>query len=233
LTISSEFPRKRQDVLKRLLLLTLPIVILILSMISGTPRASSAAQSTWSGSITISGDGTVNPVDAPIQRVGNQYRLTGDIQGNIDVYANNIVIDGSGHMIQGDGYGTGINTENFEGISLSFTVKNTRFSNLQYGIFFVNTDNCTITGNSFRNCSIGICLGFPDWHYGGGTRHIVTNNTISSCGVGIFTQSQGITVSSNVIVNNTIGVGSIMDDGGQFLDNLIVNNTKAAIDLSG
>lgn len=64
--------------------------------------------------IRIRSDGTVEGTDK-IQRNGDMYTLTGDINGSVGaeeafifVENHNIVIDGAGHTIQGTGQGTGI-----------------------------------------------------------------------------------------------------------------------------
>ena len=51
--------------------------------------------------MTIDTYGNVTPSSAPIQQVGNRYTLTGNILGEIQVNAGNIVIDGNNFTVHG------------------------------------------------------------------------------------------------------------------------------------
>ena len=53
--------------------------------------------------VYIRADGSVEPSTAPIERSGNVYTFTGDIQGSIFVERDNVVIDGRGFVLQGTG----------------------------------------------------------------------------------------------------------------------------------
>jgi hypothetical protein len=53
----------------------------------------------YSGTITIDGDGSVNPSISSIKQSGNTYFLTTDIAGNITVQKSNIVFDGNGYKV--------------------------------------------------------------------------------------------------------------------------------------
>src|SRR3989304_3190110 len=62
--------------------------------------------------VYIRSDGTVEPSMVPIQKVGNVYTFTNDLLNySIIVQRDNIVIEGAGFMLQGNGY--------YEGITLS------------------------------------------------------------------------------------------------------------------
>lgn len=80
------------------------VVMLSVSTLCGfVPPAKSQSQTPYL-KIFITADGNVNCSDAPIQRNGNRYTLTGDIYGEIIVLKDNIVIDGAGHKLLGRGY---------------------------------------------------------------------------------------------------------------------------------
>jgi hypothetical protein len=54
--------------------------------------------------VYIRADGTVEPQILPIQRVGETYTFTGNIANyTIEVQRDNIVIDGTGYTLQGNG----------------------------------------------------------------------------------------------------------------------------------
>lgn len=76
-------------------------------------------------------DGRVDPPTAPIQRIGEVYTLTDDIAGyTIAVERDNVVIDGGGYTLLGNGNSTGIFIKNRH----SVTVRNMEISNFYYGI---------------------------------------------------------------------------------------------------
>jgi hypothetical protein len=58
---------------------------------------------------TIRSDGSVDPPTAPIQRNGEIYTLTDDITGyTIAIERDNVVVDGCGYTLQGNGNSTGV-----------------------------------------------------------------------------------------------------------------------------
>ena len=77
--------------------------------------------------IYITSDGSVNPDDVPIQRVGDVYTFTDNIVGyTLVVQRDNIEIDGGGYTLSGQG---GV------GIDLS-SRSNVIVKNMQIGGFF-------------------------------------------------------------------------------------------------
>ena len=59
--------------------------------------------------IYIRSNGDVEPETAPIERLGNNYKLTGDIvMHTIVIQRDNIVLDGSGYLIKGNGSWMGL-----------------------------------------------------------------------------------------------------------------------------
>jgi parallel beta-helix repeat protein len=156
-------------------------------------------------SVIIRSDGRVDPGTAPIQRDGNVYAFTGNI--NIDsgdcgiqVDRNNIVIDGAGFTLQGTAAYIS------RGIDLSgrsnVTIKNMEIRNFMDGIYLVPSSNNTITGN------------------------YITANTDS----GIWTAGVSNNITGNYIANNEIG---ILFDGSHdhIYHNNFINNTKQVEDI--
>jgi len=110
----------------------------------------------------IKSDGSVNPPTALIQRAGNIYTFTDDIAGyTIAVERNNIVLDGGGYTLQGNGNSTGVFIKNRKGV----TVRNMEVSNFSYGIRLIAEDyigmsssNNTLSGNTLTNNEYGIYI---------------------------------------------------------------------------
>jgi parallel beta-helix repeat protein len=110
----------------------------------------------------IKSDGSINPPTAPIQHAGNIYTFTDDIAGyTIAVERNNIVLDGSGYTLQGNGSSTGVFIKNRKGV----TVRNMEVSNFSYGIRLIaedyigmsSSDN-NLSGNTLTNNEYGIYI---------------------------------------------------------------------------
>jgi hypothetical protein len=70
--------------------------------------------------VTIKSDGSVNPSTAPIQRIGNLYTFTGNLNGPLLIDKNNIVIDGADYTLLGNGTINGLYIRTSQtGISLT------------------------------------------------------------------------------------------------------------------
>jgi len=102
--------------------------------------------------IYIRADGSVEGTDK-IQRDGNVYTFTDDIFDPIVVDRNNIVIDGAGYILQGNGSGMGI--LGITGVSLDYrsnvTIKNIQIKNFYSGIWLRDSSNNIISGNNITN----------------------------------------------------------------------------------
>ena len=89
------------------LMLTLSMLCILISGYKIKP-----AGSTWTGTVYIQVNGSIDPPDAPIITYDNvTYILTDNITSSADgivVERDNIVIDGLGHLLQGSGSDEGI-----------------------------------------------------------------------------------------------------------------------------
>jgi peptide/nickel transport system substrate-binding protein len=112
--------------------------------------------------IRIMSDGSIDPPDAPIQRDGNIYTLTGNIQSDEDgivVERSNIMIDGNRYALQSSmsGSGTGISLTGRKNV----TIKNMNIKNYEYGIDLSSSSNYnSISGNNITNNGCGIELDY-------------------------------------------------------------------------
>jgi hypothetical protein len=115
--------------------------------------------------LTIKPDGSIDPITDLLERNGSTYTFKGDIFGTIWVQTDNIVIDGAGYTLWGDGINTGQNSE--IGILLggpdlshrecrAVLVKNLRIYNIPRGIFSVGGSNNSFIGNYFNKSAIAI-----------------------------------------------------------------------------
>jgi hypothetical protein len=141
------------------------LFVLLTSTVIGTlvvmsPRQNLSGAKTYS-TITILSDGAVEGTDR-IQRNGNVYTFTCDIFGTITVKRANIIIDGAGYALQGNG-----DMRNSKGIILypfdsdgnnvcnGILVKNVRFYDMFEAIYTSSSNNSFIN-NSFDGARIHI-----------------------------------------------------------------------------
>lgn len=57
------------------------------------------AKAQYQRNVTITADGSIIPVSAPIQKKGNTHALTGDVNGSITVVKSDIVLNGNAHAV--------------------------------------------------------------------------------------------------------------------------------------
>ena len=111
----------------------------------------------WTGTVYIRADGSIDPPDAPIQRDGNVYTLTGNIASSADgivVERDNIVIDGSGYTVRGAGSGGGIDIS----YRINVKIKNTIVTGFGAGIITDFSSSCTLFCNIVTGNLIGLHL---------------------------------------------------------------------------
>ena len=164
---------------------------------------------TWTGTVYIRADGSIDPPDAPIQRDGNVYTLTGNIASSADgivVERDNIVIDGAGYTLQGTGSGGGIDLYGRKNV----TVQNTRIDNFASGI-----------GQS-RYSPINMVHGIRV------LKNTITNNR---CGVSFIYSYNNIIIENN-ITNNYYGISLSYSFNNTISRNNITENIHPGAELS-
>jgi len=146
----------------------------------------------------IRSDGSVDPSTAPIQRDGNVYTFTDDIVGyTIAFERDNVVIDGGGYTLTGNGNSTGIFILNRNGI----TVRNMKISNFFYGIRLIaerymgmTCSNNNLSGNSLTNNNYGIYIGSS-------SNNVLRNNSMKNNTHNFGVQGE---YANDVDVSNTV-----------------------------
>jgi nitrous oxidase accessory protein NosD len=97
--------------------------------------------------VYIRSNGTVYPSTVPIQREGNIYTFTSDVtNATVEVQCDNIVIDGAGFMLQGNGqmWNTAITLTNRSNV----VIKNLNIRNYWMSIVLTASSNVIIYNNS-------------------------------------------------------------------------------------
>ena len=145
--------------------------------------------------IYIRSDGTVEGTDK-IQRVGNVYSFTDNIYDSITVERENVVIDGTGYLLQGNNTEYGIKLE-----SSGVTIKNMEISNFEYGIYvYLTSHNNIIVGNDINGNSRGI-------YVRGTSNNTITDNNVTNNGDGIYLSGTDNVLKNNKIRNNSYNFG--------------------------
>ena len=184
-----------------------------------------------SGTIYIKADGSVDPLDAPIQRNGDIYTLTGSISSDmygIVIERNNMTLDGAGYILQGTG------AEDSIGIHLSgrnnVTITNMNIKNFRYGIYLNSShSNCVYRSNITGNRKMGVRL------YESSNNIIFANNITANMyceGIQLSLSSDN-TISENLVADNEIGIlVGRSSNNNNVSGNKITNNSHSGMKLS-
>ena len=217
-----------------LILLIILFSALVLLPETGTVRA-------YEG-IYIRADGSVEGTDE-IQRVGDVYTFTGNIEGSIFVEKNAIVIDGAGYKLQSSGDSVGIDLRQRNNV----TVKNLRIEGFlgSCGILLIDTVNCDIIQNNLTDNFKGIEMtgsssrnriaenhvqnnsaGMEIYSTNPGSDNVISENEVSNNHFGIQIKDFLYTnISGNIITSNTWGLGLGVGSGSTARNNVMNDNT--------
>jgi parallel beta-helix repeat protein len=175
------------------------------------------------GTITINADGSITPSSAPITTVDNStYTFTANIiNESIVVQRDNIVLDGAGFTIQGDGTGNGIDLSDRNNI----TNENTNIENFQYGTYLENSSNNTISENNITaNTYDGIYL-YSSSNNSLSGNNITGNNIVgNSTGIVLESSSNNNNVNGNSVTSNRVGILFDSSSNNRLSGNNITNN---------
>lgn len=173
--------------------------------------------------VYIRSDGTVDPATAPIQRTGNTYTFTSDLTNStIIIQRDNIVIDGAGYKLQGNGpmWNTAITLENRRNV----VIKNIDIRNYAGSISLTAASNIIIYNNnmltawniildsSVGNQIVGNNIVGQETGYGycvhienGAANNLIMGNNFSDAGA-------AVTIYSSSGKNNTFYLNNFFDN---------------------
>jgi len=159
------------------------IVLLVLSIVLVSLSQIEVAKA--QGTIYIRADGSIEGTDK-IQQDGNIYVFTGDIFDSIVVEKDDVVIDGAGYSLQGNGSGYGIHL-----IHRSYvTIRNMEIEEYDTAIRLYGGSSNTLHENDIVNNEWGIYVEYSE-------NNTLSENNVTKNEVGIR-----ITLSSNIILRN-------------------------------
>jgi parallel beta-helix repeat protein len=164
----------------------------------------------WSGTVHITASGSIDPPDAPIQRSGEVYTLTGNIIGSTDgivIERDGVTLDGMGYTVQGkaslspDYFAIVLNGRS------SVLIKNFVLNASLYGIFLNESLNTIVVGNEMANLWTAVRIeGSYETLYTPSNNNI-TGNEMTKNSVGIYlTLTLNNSISGNVIEDGSEGI---------------------------
>ncbi|MGD0071109.1 MAG: NosD domain-containing protein [Candidatus Bathyarchaeia archaeon] len=174
-----------------------------------------------SQTITINANGEIMPSNVALKRDGNTYTITVDLSSSIIVEANNVIIDGANHTLQGPSI-----NENSIALNLTaanVTVENMHITNWKTGILGAWNNN-TIANNEFSNNYEGIVIYGDDY--------VVRQNSLSNSTTGLFIdggafrpQGDNNLITKNQITDNNEAFDITNSNGTTITANNIANNS--------
>jgi len=170
-------------------------MVLLLLVFSVLITFSQIASVKAEGTIYIRADGTLDGTDK-ILRDGNVYTFTEDVFGSIVVEKDDVVIDGAGYRLQGDGNENGVTLRHINNI----TVRNLKISNFNIGIVVMGSDDNTIVDNIVTENFRGLDLTASE-------NNTLSENYIAHNKDGIALENVNNSIVKNTLNNNTnIGI---------------------------
>lgn len=142
---------------RRARLTTLALLLILCSVLVFLPNIGAVEAS---GTVYIRADGSVEGTDK-IQQDGNLYTFTDNVYEPLVVERDNIVIDGTGHSIEGQYTSP---AQSPEGIGIlvdrhsNVTISNVTIQNFLYGICINSSSNSRITKSNITKNSKGIII---------------------------------------------------------------------------
>ena len=185
------------------------------------------ADSTWTETIYIRADGSIEPDTAPISTVDNTtYVLTGNVVGDFPDYTSAIIVERTNVTIDGSGYTlqrvSGIYTDGLSLYGVNMTIKNIKIKGFYDGIY-VNSTSHTI--NIFDN----IIMESANWGIDLSSNNTVLGNNIIDSHIGIAAGSNNVITGNNIAASNVYGI--LAGSSNTIYGNNITANDDAGIHL--
>ncbi len=148
--------------------------------------------------IYIKSDGSIEPVNVPIQRNGNVYTFTADIYATIVIEKEGVTIDGAGYTLYGDYDGTRTDTWVVgQGPDQELSNGTLWTIGIDFHVAF-RPDNLTVKNLNIKGFYIGIYM----WT----SNNIITKSSVTDNIVGILLSGDSNTIKENYIARNEQGI---------------------------
>jgi len=210
---------------------------------------------TWTETIYIRADGSVDPDTAPISSVDNiTYTFTDNIVGDVPELLNaivverdDVVVDGAGYTLQGTGSGAGIALSGRSNV----TIKNMEIKAFnEYGLLLSSSSNNIMLGNNITDNGEGISLSnssnnrisenniSDNWNgvsLGSSSNNTICGNSIEDSDYsGVFVSgSLNTDICENNLVNNMLGIYLSHYSSNNVISRNNVTNTNTGVAIAG
>jgi parallel beta-helix repeat protein len=192
-------------------------IMLTISLMSMLTLAFNIKPVKASGTIYIKADGSIAGTNKIVSADNVTYTFTDDINDSIVVERDNIVVDGAGYMLQGNGSVRGIDLSNRKNV----TICNMEIRGFQRAIYLSWSSDINIYQNNLTANS-AVCIDLRD-----SSNNSITHNTISNndnVGIGL-TGSSNNDIVGNVITANFRGAYVDSSSNNNITGNIIAGNT--------
>ena len=235
------------------------LIVLLIILLVSLSSAIEVQGVEASGTIYIRADGSIDPPTASIQRNGDLYTLTDNIESSEDgivVMRNNTMVDGGDYTVHNNGtsyHPVGIDLTGTNNV----TIKNLNVNAFYIGIQLSSSDNNSMNGNTLTNNTEGIALSYSNNNSMSGNtiaqcaffgvelllsdNNSISANTFSDCG--LFVQYSYENVVADNLVNGKPLVyledvsDRVVEDAGQVIlvncNRIIVENSNLSHTTSG
>ena len=235
--------------MNRLSLKFTSLMALVIILATLSPTSAKVQRVEASGTIYIRADGSVEGTQYIVTDNNATYVFTANINDSIVIERNNIVIDGKGYTVQGNGSATGFLLSNVNNVTVknanvtgsyygvelrwathSVLSENNITNNIDHGVHLYYSSNNNISGNTLANNSNhGIRLYYS-------SNNSISGNTITDNyhdGVHLSGSSNSSIYRNDIRSNDDDGVHiSVSSDHNSVSGNKIVDNENG-IDLRG
>ena len=207
--------------MKKTSLLVLAFTLLSIGVPTGSIRSATAQET-----ISIKPDGSVEPASAPISSVDNiTYTLSSNIYSSLIVNRSNVIIEGAGYTIEGNGSGNGINLLNVNCV----TIKRINVKGFYHGIYLESVRYSLIWRNNLTaNSYDGIRLTKS-------TRNVISLNDVTGNnqdGIKLSSSHSNTVSENNIANNNDDGIQLYYSSHNTVYGNNITSSGKAGVHIN-
>ncbi len=174
--------------------------------------------------VYIRTDGSMDPSNASISSVeNNHYVFTSDIYGSLVIEKDNIIVDGTNHILRGQG------TSSSVGVNLSgrnnVTIKNLRLKEFGCGFYLDSSNSNVLSQNNMADINNGVEIMLS-------SNNILNKNSITNCGGAIgLSESSGNSLTQNSLAGNQYSI-SLTNSSHNVISENTITDSEGAIGFS-
>jgi parallel beta-helix repeat protein len=147
------------------------------------------------GVVYIRADGSVDPPSVPLLKQGYSYILTQNLSCcGVVIEKDNVILDGSGHWLQGNSSGSGITVSD----RINVTIRDIQLTMFSLGLNLSGSVDCVVTDNNISSITNGTVS------FDSGAVSVVNCSRVTMENLNISNVGEGITVvnTTGTMINN-------------------------------